>query len=248
MLSRIYVLWGLSRRIFVVCICAFIINVGLYTCSSAYLVATSHYAGAPPPFTGCQPSSIFKYEYAFFAVSIGFETMVIILIVIKSYPIVRLRGVKAPLYSLLFEDSVAFFCAILISQLFTFVPQFSPTLVTLPILESSPCILVMGIACNRLLLRAQRLLQNRGSDLPNSATSCGPAAGITAEFHHRDDSYLASHSMGEGSDPAGIEQEEKVQSHAKTSRIETSGLPTQSLETRQEGQHRSRLTTVTWEA
>jgi hypothetical protein len=182
MLSRIYVLWGLSRRIFVVCICAFIINVGLFTCSTAYLVATSHSTGAPPPFTGCQPTSFFKYQYAFFAISIGFETMVIILIVIKTHPIVRLRGVKAPLYSLLFEDSVAFYCAVVISQLLGFVPQFSPSLVTLPIQASSPCILVIGIACNRLILRSQRLLQNRGSDFPNSATTWGSAAGITAEF------------------------------------------------------------------
>jgi len=182
MLSRIYVLWGLSRRIFVVCICAFIINVGLYICSTAYLVATSHSTGALPPFTGCQPTSFFKYQYAFFAISIGFETMVIVLIVIKTHPIVRLRGVKAPLYSLLFEDSVAFFCAVVISQLLGFVPQFSPSLVTVPIQASSPCILVIGIACNRLILRSQRLLQNRGSDFPNSATTWGPAAGITAEF------------------------------------------------------------------
>ena len=248
MLSRIYVLWGLSRRIFVVCICAFIINVGLYICSSAYLVATSHATGAPPPFTGCQLSSFFKYDYAFFAVSIGFETMVIILIVMKSYPIVRLRGVKAPFYSLLFEDGVAFYCAALISQLLTFVSLLSPSLVTLPILTSSPSLLVIGIACNRLLLRSQRLLQDRGSDLPNSATSCGPAAGITAEFHNRDDSYLANHSMGEGPEPASTRQEEKVQTQAKTPRIETGGPPMQSLETRQEGQHRSRLPTVTCEA
>jgi len=212
LLSRVYAVWNRSRHIFLICLCGYILNVGLYIGSSAYLVTTSRAITAPLPFTGCQLSPSFRYEYASIIVSIIFETMVILLIIIKSYPIVRLRGVKAPLYSLLFEDGVAFYCAILVAQVLILFCILSPSLVTFPILGSSLSIFIIGVACNRLLLRSQRLLQNRGSGLPTSFTSHGlvSAAGITVETHNQDNPHMASYSAGENLELANTRQEAQI--------------------------------------
>jgi hypothetical protein len=166
--------------------------------------------------------------------------MIIFLIVIKSYHVVQLRRFKAPLFSLLFEDGLAFYCAIVISQTLTLVAWVAPSLGTLPILESFPSFFVIVIACNRLLLRSQQLLQRR-SDLPTTFTSRGiaVAAGITAEFHHQDNSYQ--------DDDLELARVREEQTQGKTPIIETSSPPTQSLET-QEGQHRSILPTIACEA
>jgi hypothetical protein len=175
--------------------------------------------------------------------------MVIILIVIKSYPLVRVPGFKAPLSSLLFEDGLAFYCIILISQIITLISWIRPSLVTYPVIESFPSFFVIIIACNRLLLRSQRLLQH-GSDLSTSFTSRGLAiaAGITLEFRHGGNTNPTDYSIGEDLELARIRKEEKSQTQANTPRIESGSLPNQSLETRQEERRKSTLPSFEWEA
>jgi hypothetical protein len=241
LLSRVYALWNLSRRVLVVCLCAFILHTTSYLVFTAYVLSLSSATGSTPPFRGCNLVTSFSGTYGCFLISIAFETVVLFLIVIKSYPIVRLRGVKAPLYSLLFEDDLAFYCVMLVAQILTLAAMFSPSLVTAPMLMSGLSFFVMGVACNRLLLRLQRLLLDRGSGFSNSYTSRGVtnAADITIEFRNRHDSTK------DDLEVATTRKEEEIQTQAKTQRIETGGPPTQSLETHQEGRHRP---TITFEA
>ena len=120
----------------------------------------------------------------------------------------------------------------LISQILTLYLMVSPSLVTQPKGAPFPSLFVVGIASNRLLLRSQRMLQNRGSDLSCSSPSRGfaTAAGITLEFQHGEDPHLADYSTGEGLELTSTRQEEKVQTSVKTQRIETGCPLIQSLE------------------
>jgi hypothetical protein len=211
--------------VLVICICAFILNIGIYSGFTAYMVAITRATGATPPLTGCNLHSTIKGTYACFLISIIFETIIIFLIVLKSFPIVRLRRVKAPLYSLIFEDGMKFYFAMLLTQILTLVAMISPSMATAPILGSAPPLFVIGVACNRLLLRSQRLLEGRGSDFSSSFTS----GGITIELNNQDDSRLANYSAGEGLELAGT-RKEIVETEAKTQRIETGGPPMPSLE------------------
>ena len=238
LLSRVYALWNLSRYILAVCLCAFILDVGSYIGVSAYVIATADATGAAPPLTGCRLASSHGYTYVF-AILMVFEAAIVFMIVFKSYPTIRVQGVKAPLYSLLFGDGVVFYSAILVAHLLVLVSLLSPSMATLPIIESCPPMLVIGVACNRLLLRSQRLLQSRGSELPTLFTTFNlPTAAGTLEFCNQDDSHLASSSMGEGLELVTT-REEKVQTQAKTPGIESDDPPAPSLETHQEGRHRS---------
>jgi hypothetical protein len=213
LLARVYALWNLSRRVLVVCSFAFILNTGSYLGYSIYVNAISRATGATLPFRGCSLHSTFRGTYGCFVISIVFETIVILLITIKSYPIVRLRGIQAPLYSLLFEDDLAFYCVMLVAQIFALAAMFSPSLATVPTLGSGPSFFVIGVACNRLLLRLQRLLLGRGSGFSSSFTSRGVtnAADITIDLGNRNDSYPADDSTGDDLELASTRKEEKIQ-------------------------------------
>lgn len=121
------------------------------------------------------------------------------LIVARSYPIVRRRGVKAPFFSLLVEDGLAYYCVVILSQIISLISILVYSPVTAPILGSYPTVAVVGIGCNRLLLRPQRLMME-GAKLHDTFYSDGlqTAAGITNEFGDRNgDSYLGRDLPGE---------------------------------------------------
>jgi hypothetical protein len=100
----------------------------------------------------------------------------------------------------------------LFSQILTLSAWLSLSPVTLPMLGSSLPLCVSGVACNRLLLRSQQLLQDRGTDFSSSFTSRGVAnaAGITIEFRNQEASDLTDYSTGEGLELASMRKDKIV--------------------------------------
>lgn len=182
LLFRVYALWNRSMTALIICSTTFFLNVGSFLAILAYFYAIGKYAPAGSPFLGCLPTAIAHVNiYIVSGTSIAFETIVILLIVVRSYPIVRLRGVKSPLYTLIFEDGLVYYCAIALSQVVALVYGFKATLPMLFIVRwpfSQP---VIGIACHRLLLHPQPLLRG---DMPASFVST--TADITFVQRRRD--------------------------------------------------------------
>ncbi|PVG00131.1 hypothetical protein CPB86DRAFT_248760 [Serendipita vermifera] len=160
MLSRINALWSFSRL--VTCIARFLslanilgfIIWGSYGWSKATVIPQAF------PFTGCSviPPESTKFNMIFLP-SFVFETSVVILTIIKVYPMVWQAPGRLPLLTMLLSDGIAYYIIIMVAQTFVFGVSFSPNLsLLLPVCNSAPAILVGTIACGRLLIRLQELL------------------------------------------------------------------------------------------
>lgn len=200
MIIRVYALWNRSRPVLYLVLSMFFAHLGTYSSMMAYSLATAAITSNTPPFTGCMVMPTWDKAWITFTTSIALETLLFILIVAGSYPIVRQRGMKAPFYSLLFEDGLAYYSIVIISQVISFIALKVYTPVTATFLGSYPTVAIIGIACGRLLLRPQRLLLGYGAETSDSFRSDGlrTADDITLEFPNRKaESYMTRDLPGE---------------------------------------------------
>jgi hypothetical protein len=190
MMTRVYALWDRDRRILVLSLLGFALNIGCFVILSSYSIAKGVTFANIPPFTGCTSFPGNGPTWIIFAMCLGFETMIVCLTVYKSWSVAVQRGIKTPLYTLILQDGVAYYIIIILSQVLTITALYVPSPITGPIAQSFPSIAVSGIACNRLFTRLQRLLLEKsaiqsGFPAEDFATSSSPqisyGGGITTK-------------------------------------------------------------------
>jgi hypothetical protein len=118
----------------------------------------------PPPFTGCTVAPNSKILWIMFTTTLAFETLATGLIVYKSWPLARLRGVEAPLYSLLLEDGIGYCLTLIASKLFVVGCLYIPSVVATVGMPTCICISVSSLTANRLILRLHGTMLNNMSD------------------------------------------------------------------------------------
>jgi hypothetical protein len=182
---RVYALWNRSRTILVLCICALTLFWGAYISVAAYTLSEEVIIPAPAPLTGCSSSTSSQKAYLLFVTSITFETTMIILTVIKSYPFIRQREVHSPVLTMLFEDGLIYYVFIVCLQAINLGVIFSPSLTAGSFSAAFPTLAAIAIACHRLLLRQQRVLLRTNVGMTNFHSSDFHTASITLSSVHR---------------------------------------------------------------
>jgi hypothetical protein len=116
------------------------------------------------PFTGCiiMPS-VQSIIWIALGNGIGFETVSIGLIIYKTWPLARLRGVKTPLFSLVLEDGLAHYLCFVATKLVIAFGIGFPTAISPVVLPAAIPWPVVGVVVNRLFLRLQRIMLNKSS-------------------------------------------------------------------------------------
>lgn len=169
MVIRVYATWNRSRPILILCICALCLNTGSYFGLFGVYYATMGFLEVPF-LVGCQPGAIpFTKIYISLIFALVFETMIVILIGIKSYPILRQRAFRSSFYAVLFEDGLAYYCLVVLAHAITLISMFNINAITIPILGSSFAFPLIGIAVHRIILRSQ-LIRNE-PEIPTSLVS-----------------------------------------------------------------------------
>jgi hypothetical protein len=161
---RVYALWNRSRVILFICIGAATLNIGCYAVIISYSTATEFVTGASAPFTGCTILSSYAKGYLMFVASITFETTILTLTVIKSYPLAR-QASRSSVFTMILEDGLIYYIVMLSLHVINLIILFTPSLAAASIMPSYPTIAVMAVACNRLLIRQQRLLLGHRSEV-----------------------------------------------------------------------------------
>ncbi|PVG00136.1 hypothetical protein CPB86DRAFT_248949 [Serendipita vermifera] len=161
---RVRAMWYHSRLIITISTLLFLLNVLSYIIIISYMQATAVIGPALPPFTGCSFQPTFRHAYITFIMSILFETFVIFVTVIKSWPILRHRRFKLPMYSLLLKDGLVYYISICSMHAVIVIAGFFADFITaVEVITSIPALAVTGIACNRMFLRLQATLLGRGT-------------------------------------------------------------------------------------
>ncbi|PVG00132.1 hypothetical protein CPB86DRAFT_783000, partial [Serendipita vermifera] len=163
MTLRVRALWNHSRPVQIVVTLLFLGNILISFIVVGYAHATTVIVPADPPFTGCTVTTSSRFANITLIITIPsafiFETLVIIFTVIGSYPLIRQRDIKLPLFHLLFTDGLAFYCVIMAAQLLTLICFYDGDMsVLFTVAISSPAVPVTAVASNRLLLRLQNVL------------------------------------------------------------------------------------------
>jgi hypothetical protein len=169
---RVYALWNRSRMILFLCIGAATLNFGCYTVLVAYSTATEFVTGASAPFTGCTIFSSYAKAYFIFVASIAFETIIIILTVIKSYPLARVAS-RTSLFTMILEDGLIYYFSILALHLLNLIIIFTPSLAVGSLVAFYPAFAMVTVACNRLLIRQHRMLLGHESEMTSNFKSFG---------------------------------------------------------------------------
>jgi hypothetical protein len=162
MTIRVLALWNHSRPVKLALVLLLPINLVTPSIVVGYIHATAKITPATPPFTGCSMIASNKFIYLIFLTPLIYETLVIVLTVIKSYPILRMGPISLPVFELLFQDGLAFYCAIVAAEALTLICAYSGNMsliITVPL--SSPALPLAAVACNRLLMRLQSMLIKR---------------------------------------------------------------------------------------
>lgn len=136
------------------------------------MYATSFITPNILPLTGCLIFPTFWKTWIALVTCIGFETCIIVLTVIKSYPQARqLSGnSKGVISTLLLTDGLAYYFAIIVSQVFTIIVQLTADAsVSIPVLSSYPGLMVIAVSCNRLFIRLQRNLLKKEVNMDTTA-------------------------------------------------------------------------------
>lgn len=162
MVTRVYALWNRDKRVLIVALMGFCGNIGSYLILVSYSYAKGAFFVTYPPFTGCVVFPGYDKGWLIFVTSIGFETVIIVLTIYKSWSVAIQRGIRTPLYTLLLEDGAIYYFFILLSQMLSIITVWVPSALSAPVGGAYPSIAVSGIACNRLFTRLQRLLVSRG--------------------------------------------------------------------------------------
>jgi len=194
---RVYALWNRSLRILLFSLAAFFLNIGTFIILVAYNDSKAFILPAFAPFTGCAIFPGFAQTYIIFVTAIIFETIMVVLTVMKSYPLVRQRGLHTPLFTLLLEDGLLYYIFIIGSQIINLVAIFTHSWIGAAMFMSYPSVAVITVACNRLLLRPQRALLGTGLQMTSAFRSYDlRTASITLrDIPHRRGSRNTNHSF-----------------------------------------------------
>ncbi|CCA73243.1 hypothetical protein PIIN_07198 [Serendipita indica DSM 11827] len=141
-----------------------IFQLSWFTAIVIYTNSLATLAHSSPPFTGCLSVPSTSLGWTVLVPPICNEAILILLTVIKTYPIVVQHGFHAPLYNLLLRDGFLYFLLIIIIQVTSLISVFRPSPLTMILVISFPALSVMGISCTRLLLRLQRALVSGDHD------------------------------------------------------------------------------------
>lgn len=187
MVIRVYATWNRSRPILILCLCALCLNTGSYASLFGIYYARMQFLEISSPAL-CQPDAIpFTKIYISIIVGLVYETMVIALIAIKTYPVVRQRAFRSSLYAVLFEDGLVYYCVIVLAHLITLISMLNINTITIPILGSSFTFPVIGLGVHRIILRSQSILLRNGPEMPTSLVSADiTTAGITVPVTKED--------------------------------------------------------------
>jgi hypothetical protein len=183
-MMRLRALWFDSQLVMGISWFIFAVNLVTYIGVFIYMYATATFIPATSPFTGCQFIPTFGYTYVALITSLMFETCIVILTVVKTYPQARQqagnpRRLIAPL---LFSDGLIYYLTIIVVQIVTlFLKYLAETSISLPVLVSSPCLAVVAISCNRLFIRLQKNLRNRSDTVFESATLTLPTMEVNCD-------------------------------------------------------------------
>jgi hypothetical protein len=169
--TRVWALWKGSYIILTIYFLVLSGNAGNFIFNYGLSLIRGTVLLAQPPFTGCGVIPLSNVMWIPFTNTLGFETLSICLIVYKSWPLAKLRGVKTPLFSLLLEDGVAHYLCFLASKLFVVGCIFVPTVLSPIVLPASLPIPVAALTINRLLLRLQRIMLNDRQGLTDYTTT-----------------------------------------------------------------------------
>ncbi|KIM31941.1 hypothetical protein M408DRAFT_327327 [Serendipita vermifera MAFF 305830] len=162
MVIRVYALWNRDKRVLTAVLALCLLQIVFYTIAISYAYANGVLMPELPPFTGCVVIFGFDGLWAIFIPNIIFETTIVALIVYKTWYFVTQGDIRTPLYTMLFNDGLAYYLAIIASQILVFVCVMAPSILTIPVVRSFFAFAVMGTACNRLLARLQRLMLSKG--------------------------------------------------------------------------------------
>jgi hypothetical protein len=175
MALRVQALWNHSRPIKIMVLLLFLVNIMAPIIIVCQMYATAILVPATPPFTGC--STIITSTNLTYVISIPsfvYETIVIVLTVTKSYPLLRQGPITLPLSNLLFNDGLIFYCAIVAAQLLVIICSYSGnTSLIISVAATGLVLPVSAVACNRLLLRLQSAL------ISQDVMSLDPKSSIT---------------------------------------------------------------------
>ncbi|PVF96865.1 hypothetical protein CPB86DRAFT_708243, partial [Serendipita vermifera] len=167
LIIRVNALWARSTWVVLFSKVLFVLHILAHIGIISYNYAKAISIPNLPPFTGCFIISVFSQSWIIFVLSIAFETCMVILTVVRSCPGARERSLKMPLWTLLLKDGVLYYCCIIAAQLLALIASLVPVdiNVSFPIILSYPLVVVTGVACNRLFIRLETLLQGGGEDM-----------------------------------------------------------------------------------
>lgn len=162
MTIRVYALWNRDKRVLTSVVTLLVLHITTYGVLISYAAIEGSMKPARPPFTGCVAQSEFDKMWALPLPVLVFETVVISLIVYKTWFFATQGDLRTPLYTMLFLDGLIYYLAILASQAVILVCFIAPSFLTDWVAQSFFAFTVIGVACNRLLARLQRLLLGKG--------------------------------------------------------------------------------------
>jgi hypothetical protein len=125
----------------------------------------------PAPYTGCMVLPNTNTLWITFASTLAFEALSTSLIIYKSWPLARLRGVQAPLFTLLWEDGIAYCLSLVASKLFVIACLYLPSVVATVEMPTCVCISVSSLVANRLILRLQATVLGKTSKWTDYTTA-----------------------------------------------------------------------------
>lgn len=161
MIIRVYALWNRDKWVLTGVLILCFLHVVCYAAISCYTFATSVVIPASPPFTGCMVTFGFDKIWISFVAALLFETVVISLIVYKTWFFATQGDIRTPLFTMLFTDGVVYYLVMIASQILGLMCFLVPSALVIPVLRSYSQFSIAGVICNRLLARLQRLLLNR---------------------------------------------------------------------------------------
>lgn len=170
MITRVYALWNRNKWILTsVCSLCFL-HISYYTTTVTYAFSKGILMPANLPFTGCFITLGFDKLWTMLVPTLVFETVIVSLIVYKTWSLASQRSIKAPLFTMLFNDGLIYYLAIIAIQILSLVSLLVPSNLTIPIVRAYPTFAVTGIASNRLFTRLHLLLLGKSTEQSGLST------------------------------------------------------------------------------
>jgi hypothetical protein len=120
-------------------------------------------------FTGCTLFTNYTKDYVMFVAAIIFE-------ITKSFPLAQ----HTSLFMMVLRDGLVYYFSIIALHVLHLIILFTPSLAVASIMPSYPTLAMMTVACNRLLIRQQRMLLDSDPDMTTDFQSSDPRTVSTA--------------------------------------------------------------------